>query len=155
MDPSKIQLDVPISFFHYPNFSFISQLLQHLSLTNQTHRVSQNPLLHSCYQVLILCPLFFIFTPNDSLSKTKTNTLYFIKKALFIFKIYICIYIYIYIFKFFCLFLFFCFLSTLSRFETTNESGIFILRIQLLKVADEGFEITQKSLCITSSNFVR
>ena len=26
MDPSKIQLNVPISFFRYPNFGFITQL---------------------------------------------------------------------------------------------------------------------------------
>ena len=26
MDPSKIQVNVPISFFHYPNFGFVTQL---------------------------------------------------------------------------------------------------------------------------------
>ena len=33
MDPSKIQFNVPIFFFHYPNFSFIIQLPQRPLLT--------------------------------------------------------------------------------------------------------------------------
>ena len=56
------------------------------------------------YQVLI-------FSPNDIPLKTMKNVFHFIEKALFVLEI----------FKFLW---FFPFLSTLSRFKTTNGSGI-------------------------------
>ena len=61
MDPSKIKLKVPISLFQYPNFDFATQLLQRLLSKNES-----------------MCPLFFIFSPNDSPSKTITNAFYLI-----------------------------------------------------------------------------
>ena len=53
----------------------------------------------------------FIFSPNDSPSKTMKSVFYFILKALFVLEI----------FKFLS---FFHFLSTLSRYKRTNGSGI-------------------------------
>ena len=53
----------------------------------------------------------FIFSPNDSPSKTIEIVFYFIEKALFVLEI----------FKFLQ---FFPFLSKLSRFKRTNGSGI-------------------------------
>ena len=53
----------------------------------------------------------FIFSPNDSPSKTIKNVFYFIEKSIFVLEI----------LKFFS---FFPFLSTLSRFKRTNGSGI-------------------------------
>ena len=53
----------------------------------------------------------FIFSPNDSLSKTMKNVFYFIKKTLFVLEI----------FNFFEIF---PFLSKLSSFKRTNGSGI-------------------------------
>ena len=53
----------------------------------------------------------FIFSPNDSPSKTIKNVFYFIVKALFVLEI----------FNFLS---FFPFLSTRSRFKMTNGSGI-------------------------------
>ena len=54
------------------------------------------------------------------------------------------------------IFLFFCFLSILFRLKRANESKISMMSwIGLHKVADVNFEITQKKLYITLSNFVR
>ena len=54
---------------------------------------------------------FFMFSPNDSSSKTTKNVFYFIWKALFVFKI-------------FNFFWFFSFLSTPSRFKRINGGGM-------------------------------
>ena len=56
----------------------------------------------------------FIFSSNDRPSKTMKNVLYFIKKALFILKIFRFLY-------------FFPFFSTLSRFKRANRIGIFMM----------------------------
>ena len=53
----------------------------------------------------------FIFSPNDSSSKTMENVFYFIQNALFILEIFNLLY-------------FFPFLSTLFRHKMTNGSGI-------------------------------
>ena len=54
------------------------------------------------------------------------------------------------------IFLFLCFLSILFRLKRANESKISMMSwIGLHKVADVNFEITQKKLYITLSNFVR
>ena len=53
---------------------------------------------------------FFIFSPNDSPSKTINNAFYFIKKSTFFPKIFIFLQ-------------FFPFFSTLSKFRKTNRSG--------------------------------
>ena len=87
-----------------------------------------------------LCPLFFyqsfIFSPNDSPSKTIKNVFDFIEKGLFVLEI----------FKFL---LYFLFLSTLSRCIGTNGSVIiYVSWIGLNKFADVIFGITQKLLYI-------
>ena len=48
MGPTKIQLDVPITFFHYPNFRFITWLLQRLPLTKKTEFLN----IHHCTHIV-------------------------------------------------------------------------------------------------------
>ena len=85
---------------------------------------------------------FFIFSPNDSPSKTMKSIFYFIEKALFVFKI----------FKFLWLF---PFVFTLFWYKRSNGIGKFMSWIGLHKFADVIFETTQQPLYITSSNLVR
>ena len=65
----------------------------------------------SRYFLLKLLSSIFIFSPNDSPSKTMKNNFYFIWKSLFVFEI----------FRFWY---FFPFRFTLSRFKRTNETEI-------------------------------
>ena len=71
---------------------------------------ASNCFLHCLKLLSAIFYQFFIFSPNDSPLKIMKNVLYFIEKALFILEI----------LKFLW---FFPFLSTLSRFKTTNGSG--------------------------------
>ena len=73
---------------------------------------------------------FFIFSPNDSPSKTTENVLYFIQKALFVLEM--------------LNFLIFSLFSILCRFKRTDGSGIMLI-----------FGIIQKPFYIISSNLVR
>ena len=64
--------------------------------------------LKACVRNLLF---FFIFSGNGSPLKTMKNLFYFTRKALFVLEIFKFLY-------------FFLFLSTVSRFKRTNESGI-------------------------------
>ena len=73
---------------------------------------------------------FFIFSPNDSPSKTTENVLYFNQKALFVLEMFN--------------FLIFSLFSILCRFKRTDGSGIMLI-----------FGIIQKPFYVISSNLVR
>ena len=84
-----------------------------LNKTNKIFKIIDYIKLCNCFLKLVSAIFyqFFIFSPNDSPSKTMESVFYFIKKALFLLKI----------FKYLE---FFPFLSTFFRYKRTNGSGI-------------------------------
>ena len=77
----------------------------------RTHTIHTHTYTHTLKLVSAIFYQIYIFSANDSPSKTVKNVFYFIEKALFVLEI----------FKFLW---FFPFLSTLSILKRTNESGI-------------------------------
>ena len=110
--------------------NFLNVLFQKIELTESLN-------IHYCTHIIRFKAFVHCFLFLQQMVAIENYKKCFILKFIFILEIYIQVFVY-----------FFCFLSTISKFKRTNESGIFMPSIELHKVAHIFFGITQKTLYI-------